>query len=82
MPRRPPCHRLPGDFKDLVAIQFQQLGAMELAKFTDIIWDTRNSKMAVVATVRMALSEEDTAPTEKIALEKLVAALTNLSKKR
>ena len=30
-------HRLPGDLKDLVAVQFQQLGAMELAKFADII---------------------------------------------
>ena len=32
-------HCLPGDLKDLVAVQFQQLEAMELAKF---IWDTRN----------------------------------------
>ena len=32
-------HGLPGDLKDLVAVQFQQLEAMELAKF---IWDTRN----------------------------------------
>ena len=30
-------HCLPGDLKDLVAVQFQQLGAMELAKFADII---------------------------------------------
>ena len=26
-------HRLPGDLKDLVAVQFQQLEARELAKF-------------------------------------------------
>ena len=34
-------HRLPGDLKDLVAIQFQQLEAMELAKFADVIGDTK-----------------------------------------
>ena len=45
-------HRLPGALKDLVAVQFQQLEAMELANFTDIIWDARNSKKAVVAAVR------------------------------
>ena len=30
-------HRLPGELKDLVVVQFQQLEAMELAKFADII---------------------------------------------
>ena len=37
-------HCLTGDLKDLVAAQFQQLEAMELAKFADVIWDARNAK--------------------------------------
>ena len=40
---------LPGDLKDLVPIQFQQLAPMELARFADVIWDTRNSKKTVVS---------------------------------
>ena len=32
----------------------QQLEAMELAKFPDIIWDARNSKKAVVVVVRLS----------------------------
>ena len=66
----------------MVAIQFQQLEAMKLAKFTDIIWDARNSKKVVVAVVRTAPAEEATAPTEETTLEKAVMALTILSKKR
>ena len=53
-------HRLPGDLKDLVAIQFQQVGVMELAKFADIIWDARNSKKTVVVAVKLATLEEET----------------------
>ena len=75
-------HRLPWDLKDVVAIQFQQLKAMELAKFADIIWDARNSKKAVVTVVRTAPTEEATAPMEEKTLEKAVMALTILSKKR
>ena len=30
-------HLLPGDLKDLAAIQFQQLAPMELARFADVI---------------------------------------------
>ena len=30
-------HLLPGYLKDLVAIQFQQLAPMELARFADVI---------------------------------------------
>ena len=58
-------HRLPGDLKDLVAVQFQQLEAMELAKYTELIWDVRNAKKAVV---RAAPTEEDSAPKEELAL--------------
>ena len=75
-------HRLLGDFKDLVAVQFQKLEAIELAMFADIIWDARSSKKAVVAAVRTAPAEKDTTPTEETALEKAGAALTILSKKR
>ena len=55
---------------------------MELAKFANIIWDARNSKKAVVAVVRKAPAEEDTAPMEETALEKAVAGLIILSKKK
>ena len=58
-------HGLPGDLKDLVAVQFQQLEAMELAKYTELIWDVRNAKKAVV---RAAPTEEDSAPKEESAL--------------
>ena len=75
-------HRLQGDLKDLVAVQFQQLEAMELAKFADFIWDAKNTKKAVVAAVRTAPSEEDSVPMEETALEKVVTALTILSKKK
>ena len=75
-------HHLPRDLKDLVAVQFQQLGAMKLAKFADIIWDARNSKKAVVAEVTTTPMEDDSAPMEETALEKAVVALTILSKKK
>ena len=39
-------HPLPVDLKDLVAVQLQQLEAIELAKFADAIWDARNAKRA------------------------------------
>ena len=32
-------HRLPGDLKELVAVQFHQLEVRELAKYADVIWD-------------------------------------------
>ena len=75
-------HRLPGDLKDLVAVQFQQLPPMELAKFADVIWDARNSKKTVVAAVGLATVEEETACSEETALEKAVAALTIHNKRR
>ena len=75
-------HRLPGDLKDLVAVQFQQLAPMELAKFADVIWDARNSKKTVVAAVGLATVEEETACSEETALEKAVAALTIHNKRR
>ena len=53
-------HRLPGDLKDLVAIQFHQLEVWELAKFADVIWDARNSKKTVVAAMQLATLEEET----------------------
>ena len=55
---------------------------MELAKFANIIWDARNAKKAVVAAVRTAPAEEDSAPAEEKALERAVAVLTILSKKK
>ena len=66
-------HRLPGDIEDLVAVQFQPLAAMELARFADVIWDAENSKKTV---------EEETTLGEETALEKAVAALTILNKKK
>ena len=75
-------HRLPGDLKDLVAVQFHQLEVRELAKFADIIWDTRNSKKSVVAAVQAATLEEDTTLGEETALERAIAALTIYNKKK
>ena len=75
-------HRMPGDLKDLVAVQFQQLAPMELAKFADVIWDARNSKKTVVAAVSPATVEEKPAYGEETALEKAVAALTIHNKRR
>ena len=53
-------HRLPGDLKDLVAVQFHQLGVMELTRYADVIWDARNSKKKVVAAMQPATVEEET----------------------
>ena len=55
-------HCLPGDLKDLVAVQFHQLGVVELTKYGDVIWDTWNSKKTVVTAVQTATTvEEETA---------------------
>ena len=67
---------LPGDLKDLVAIQFHQLGVMELARYADVIWDARNSKKMVVAAVQPATLEEETTLGKETALDRAVAALT------
>ena len=75
-------HRLPGDLKDLVAVQFHQLEVRELAKFADVIWDTRNSKKTVVAAVQPATLEEETTLGEETPLERAVAALTIHNKKK
>ena len=75
-------HRLPGDLKDLVAVQFHQLEVRELAKYADIIWDARNSKKTVVAAVQPATLEEETNLGEETALERAVAAVTTYSKKK
>ena len=75
-------HRLPGDLKDLVAIQFHQLEVRELAKFADVIWDARNSKKTVVAAIQPATREEEITMGEETALEKAVAALTIHYKKK
>ena len=50
-------HRLPRDLKDLVAVQFHQLGVVELARYADFIWDARNSKKTVLAAVQPATVE-------------------------
>ena len=47
-------HRLPEDLKDLVVVQFHQLGVVELARYADVIWDARNSKKTVVAAMQPA----------------------------
>ena len=75
-------HPLPGDLKDLVAIQFHQLEVRELAKFADVIWDARNSKKTVVAAVQPATLEEETTLVEETALERAVATLITLNKKK
>ena len=75
-------HRLPGDLKDLVAVQFHQLEVRELAKFADVIWDARNSKKTMVAAVQPATLEEETTLGEETALERAVAALTIYNKKK
>ena len=75
-------HPLPGDLKDLVAVQFHQLGVMELAKFSDVIWDTRNSKKTVVAAIQPATLEEEITMGEETALEKAVEAFTIHNKKK
>ena len=54
----------------------------ELAKFTDIIWDARNSKKTVVAAIQPATLEEETTLGEKTALDRAVAALTIHAKKK
>ena len=61
-------HRLPGDLKDLVAVQFHQRGVMELARYTDVICDARNSKKTVVAAVQPATLEEETTLGKETAL--------------
>ena len=75
-------HRLPGDLKDLVAVQFHQLGVMELARYADVIWDARNSKKTVVAAVQPATVEEETTHGKETALDRAVAALTIHAKKK
>ena len=75
-------HCLPGDLKDLVAIQFHQLEVRELAKFADVIWDARNSKKMVVAAVQPATLEEETTLGEETTLERAIAALTIHNKKK
>ena len=54
----------------------------ELTKFTDIIWDSRNSKKTVVAAVQPAVFEEETSMGEETALDRAVAALTIHAKKK
>ena len=75
-------HRLPGDLKDLVAVQFHQLGVVELARYADVIWDARNSKKTVVAAVQLVTVEEETTSGEETALDRAVAALTIHAKKK
>ena len=75
-------HRLPGDLKDLVAVQFHQRGVMELARYTDVIWDARNSKKTVVAAVQPATLEEETTLGKETALDRAVAALNIHTKKK
>ena len=69
-------HCLPGDLKDLVAVQFHQLEVRELAKYTDVIWDAKNSKKTMVAAVQPATLEEGITQGEETALDRAVAALT------
>ena len=75
-------HRLPGDLKDLVVVQFHQLEVRELAKFADVIWDARNSKKTVVEAVQPATLEDKTTLGDETTLERAVAALTIYSKKK
>ena len=63
-------HRLPADMRELVALQFITLPAMELAAYADTIWDSRNAKKATVAAV--AVPED---AVESSSLDNAVAAL-------
>ena len=64
-----------------MAVQFHQLGMVELARYADVIWDARNSKKTVVVAVQPATVEEDTAGGGETALDRAVAALTIHAKK-
>ena len=66
----------------MVAVQFHQLGVVELARYADVIWDARNSKKTVVAAVQPATVEEETTHGEETALDRAVAALTIHAKKK
>ena len=37
-------HLLPRDLKDLLAVQFHQLGVVELARYADVIWDASHCR--------------------------------------
>ena len=65
-----------------MAVQFHQLGVVELAKYADVIWDARNSKKTVVAAVQPATVDEEAAGGEETALDRAVAALTIHAKKK
>jgi hypothetical protein len=75
-------HRLPEDMKDLVAVQFNELGARDLALYADAIWDARNAKRKPVAAVAADLTATDELQESSgSALEKAVAALALLGKR-
>ena len=65
-----------------MAVQFHQLGVVELARYVDVIWDTRSFKKTLVAAVQLATVEEDTACREETALDRAMAALTIHAKKK
>ena len=75
-------HYLPRDLKDLVVVQFHQLGVVELARYADVIWHARNSKKTVVAAVQPATVEGETTNGKETALDRAVAALTIHAKKK
>ena len=65
-------HRLPTDIKNLVAVQFANMQAKELAVYADSIWDARNAKKATVAAVQTPTGDAEGEST----LDKAVAALS------
>ena len=74
-------NRLPADMRDLVALQFQTLGAKELAAHADVIWDVCNTKgKAVVAVTPVELEAAKPANIESL-LAQAIAAFTVHGKK-
>jgi len=74
-------NRLPADMRDLVALQFKNLAAKELAAYADVIWDVRNTKGKAVAAVTPGEQEATKPVDNESLLAQAIAALTVHGKK-